>query len=71
MEDIAIIGLACRFPGEATSLRNLWEEILVKGKSTWSEFPPDRINVEGFHHPDNRRQGSVGVFLPALSWRFC
>lgn len=59
MEDIAIVGLACRFPGEATSLKNLWEEVLTKGKSTWSEFPSDRFNADGFYHPDNKRQGSV------------
>lgn len=59
MEDIAVIGLACRFPGDATSLDALWDEVLSKGKSTWSEFPPDRFNGEAFYHPDNKRQGSV------------
>lgn len=59
MEDIAIVGLACRLPGEATSEKNLWDEVLAKGKSTWSEFPSSRFNVDGFHHPDNQRQGSV------------
>ncbi|SPO03748.1 related to polyketide synthase [Cephalotrichum gorgonifer] len=61
MEDIAIIGLACRFPGDATSPENLWEEVLAKGKSTWTEFPADRFNLDGFHHPDNKRQGSLAV----------
>ena len=63
MDDIAIVGLACRFPGEATSESNLWDNVLAKGVNTWSEFPSNRFNADGFQHPDNQRQGSVS-FLP-------
>lgn len=69
MEDIAIVGLACRFPGEATSSKNLWEKVLAKGTSTWTEYPPDRFNIDGFHHPDNQRQGSVSFLTAGLSPR--
>jgi acyl transferase domain-containing protein len=55
---IAVIGMGCRFPGDATSPARLWE-LLVNGRSAWSEFPNDRINIDGFYHPSGNRQGSV------------
>jgi len=58
MEDVAIIGMACRFPGSATSPEALWE-MLRKGESAWSEFPEDRLNIIGYYHPSGDRQGSV------------
>lgn len=58
MEDIAIVGMACRFPGKATSPEKLWEMMIDK-KSAWSEFPKDRLNIEGYYHPSGDRQGSV------------
>jgi hypothetical protein len=73
MDDIAVVGLSCRFPGDATSEDNLWNEVLAKGKSTWSTFPPSRFNAAGFYHPDSSRQGVVSYhslspqLLPKLS----
>ncbi|KAL0937741.1 polyketide synthase (beta-ketoacyl synthase domain-containing protein) [Colletotrichum truncatum] len=58
MEDIAIIGMACRFPGEATSPERLWQ-MMVDKKSAWSEFPKDRLNINGYYHPSGDRQGSI------------
>ncbi|GKT62283.1 polyketide synthase [Colletotrichum tofieldiae] len=57
MEDIAIIGMACRFPGKATSPEKLWEMVIQK-ESAWSEFPKDRLNIDGYYHPSGDRQGS-------------
>ncbi|KAK3994976.1 type I iterative polyketide synthase [Cladorrhinum sp. PSN332] len=51
---IAIVGAACRFPGGATSLESLWN-ILSAGGSTHTEIPRDRMNVDGFYHPDPLR----------------
>jgi acyl transferase domain-containing protein len=60
MEDaIAIVGVACRFPGEATNPEMLWE-MLSRGESAWSEFPKDRLNIDGYYHPNGNRQGTVG-----------
>ncbi|KAK0633153.1 beta-ketoacyl synthase [Immersiella caudata] len=50
---IAIVGVACRFPGDASSPENLWN-VLSKGKSAWREFPADRLNINGFYHPSVR-----------------
>lgn len=55
---IAVIGMACRFPGDATSPDHLWE-LLENGRNAWSEFPKDRINIDGFYHPSGNREGSV------------
>ncbi|KAK1731468.1 beta-ketoacyl synthase domain-containing protein [Colletotrichum acutatum] len=58
MEDIAIVGIACRFPGNATSPEKLWEMLVAK-ESAWSEFPKDRLNIDGYYHPSGDRQGSI------------
>ncbi|KAI6316431.1 hypothetical protein MCOR30_009327 [Pyricularia oryzae] len=44
---IAIIGLSCRFPGQAKDLDGFWE-MLCRGTSAHSTVPKDRFNVEAF-----------------------
>lgn len=65
-DDIAIIGAGCRFPGDATS-PGAFFDMLIKGRSAWSEIPKDRFNVDAFYHPSYERQGSIctrsGYFL--------
>lgn len=56
---IAIIGMACRFPGEGEDVESLYQ-MLKHGENAWSEFPSDRVNIEGFYHPSGTRQGSIG-----------
>ncbi|KAK5988353.1 6-hydroxymellein synthase cdmE [Cladobotryum mycophilum] len=58
-EPMAIIGLATRFPQDATTTGNLWE-LLLKGRSAWSPFPEDRIG-EGHYHPDPEHGGTFAV----------
>jgi hypothetical protein len=55
---IAIVGVGCRFPGGASSPERLWE-VLSDGQSAWSEFPPDRMNINGFYHPSPERSDGV------------
>ena len=62
---IAIVGISCRFPGDATDPEQLWN-MISKGRSAWSEVPPDRWNVDAFHHPSGDRQGTVSLF-PVIS----
>ena len=57
-DDIAVIGVAVRFPGDATSPEKLWQ-VLENGESQWSEIPKDRLNIDGFFHPSGDRQGSI------------
>lgn len=58
---IAIVGVGCRFPGGASSPERLWE-VLSNGQSAWSEFPPDRMNINGFYHPSPERSDGVCLF---------
>ncbi|KAI0096862.1 hypothetical protein GGR51DRAFT_489918 [Nemania sp. FL0031] len=64
--DIAIIGLACRFPGEARSPEAFFE-MLLQGRDAWSEVPPTRFDPHAFFHPNRERPGSLvaggGYFL--------
>ncbi|KAF6838923.1 polyketide synthase (beta-ketoacyl synthase domain-containing protein) [Colletotrichum plurivorum] len=58
MDDIAIVGMACRFPGNATTPEKLWS-MMENKESAWSEFPKDRLNIDGYYHPSGDRQGSI------------
>ena len=50
-EAIAIIGMGCRFPGQATSLEAYWN-LLRDGVDAISEVPPDRWDIDAFYDPD-------------------
>ncbi|KAK1994697.1 lovastatin nonaketide synthase [Colletotrichum falcatum] len=56
-EDIAIIGMACRFPGDSTSPSKLWD-LLMDGKSAWSQVPESRWNQGAHYHPSQEHAGS-------------
>jgi len=57
---IAIVGMGCRFPGDSTSPEKLWELLLNK-KSARRETPPERFNIDAFHHPDSDKNGTVSA----------
>lgn len=59
---IAVVGMACRFPGDADNIENFWE-MIRDGKDAWSEIPSDRFNAKGWYHPDPNRPGSVSFFV--------
>lgn len=59
---IAIVGMSCRFPGDASSVRGLWD-MCCRGKSAWSEIPKDRMNGGNYWHPSTSKHGSVGTLL--------
>ncbi|KAL6886030.1 putative polyketide synthase [Trichoderma evansii] len=61
-EPIAIIGMSCRFPGDASEPSRLWD-VLAAGKSAWSEVPEDRFNMKAFYHsrdPHNTTTNTPG-----------
>ncbi|KAK8060374.1 polyketide synthase [Apiospora saccharicola] len=55
---IAVIGLSCRFAGDATDANKLWE-LMQKKRSSWSTIPESRFNANGVYHPNGQRLGSV------------
>ena len=57
-EDIAIIGMDCRFPGGIDSPDAFWE-MLVKGQEVISEVPNDRWQGEQFYDPDVDEKGKM------------
>ncbi|RYP74561.1 hypothetical protein DL769_003988 [Monosporascus sp. CRB-8-3] len=57
---IAIVGMSCRFPGDATNPSKLWD-MLCGAKSAWSPIPKERFNAEAFFHPDPERNGAINV----------
>ena len=55
---IAIVGMSCRFAGDATCPSKLWE-VCVNGKSAWSPVPADRFDADAIYDPDPEKPGRV------------
>ncbi|MFE9453847.1 type I polyketide synthase [Streptomyces sp. NPDC006739] len=57
-EPIAVVGVACRFPGGVTSPEELWE-LVRAGADVVSDFPDDRHwDLENLYDPDQDRPGT-------------
>ncbi|MER5932775.1 type I polyketide synthase [Streptomyces sp. NPDC002054] len=70
-EPIAIVAMACRFPGGIGSPEEFWE-LLARGGDGVSDLPTDRgWDTEGLYHPDPEHQGTSyvreGGFLTGLA----
>ncbi|MEU6963704.1 type I polyketide synthase, partial [Streptomyces chrestomyceticus] len=66
-EPLAIVGMACRFPGGASSPEEFWE-LLASGGDAVGGFPTDRgWDLEGIYDPDGERENTSyvaqGAFL--------
>ncbi|KAE8141613.1 hypothetical protein BDV38DRAFT_268399 [Aspergillus pseudotamarii] len=53
-EPIAIIGMSCKFGGDASNPDKLWD-MLAEGRSAWSEVPMSRYGHRGQYHPENSK----------------
>ena len=59
-QPLAIIGIGCRFPGNADSAQALWN-LLCSGKDGIIEVPKDRWNIKRFYDPNPAKPGKVYV----------
>jgi acyl transferase domain-containing protein len=58
-EAIAIIGMSCKLPQEASTVERFWQ-FLLEGRSAHTPWPEDRFGA-GHYHPDNERVGTHSV----------
>lgn len=65
---IAIIGMSCRLPGDASDPEKLWA-LLAQGRSAWSTVPAERFKQSSFYHPQRGTQGTVSK-IPSTSSSF-
>ena len=58
IEPIAIIGFAHKLPQDVNSAESLWKMLLDR-RSTMTEVPKNRWNIEGFYKPYGNRPSTV------------
>uniref|UniRef100_A0A3P8ZQD9 Carrier domain-containing protein n=1 Tax=Esox lucius TaxID=8010 RepID=A0A3P8ZQD9_ESOLU len=56
-EDIAIVGVGCRFPG-GEGLDNFWQ-VLSEGKNCVSDIPVERFDSTFWYDPDHNKPGKT------------
>jgi acyl transferase domain-containing protein/SAM-dependent methyltransferase/acyl carrier protein len=57
-EPIAIVGIGCRFPGNANDPEALWR-LLRNGFDAITEVPPERWNVDDYYSADPETPGKI------------
>lgn len=57
-EDVAIVGMSCRFPGGANSPEEYWD-VLIKGINGICEMPENRWDVDSYYSPDKEEPGKM------------
>nr|QEG79217.1 polyketide synthase 8407 [Alternaria oxytropis] len=73
VEPIAIVGFGFKFPQDITDAESLWK-LLMERRSTMTEIPKNRWNIDGFYKEHGHRPGTVknrgGHFLADDPARF-
>lgn len=58
VKPVAVVGMACRFPDDATS-PDAFYDMLSSGRSAWSEVPANRFKIDSYYHPSGERVGTT------------
>ncbi|KAF2463868.1 ketoacyl-synt-domain-containing protein [Lindgomyces ingoldianus] len=58
MEAIAIVGFSFRFPQDADDVNGFWD-IILNGKSTMTEVPKNRWDINGYYSHDQSKLDSL------------
>lgn len=53
---IAIVGMACRLPGNVSTPAEFWE-LCTRARTGWTGIPKERFNSDVFHHPNPGKGG--------------
>ncbi|UQP00536.1 SDR family NAD(P)-dependent oxidoreductase [Burkholderia multivorans] len=64
-KQIAIIGMACRFPGGVESPDHFWQ-LLSGERDAVTAIPPDRFGTAFYHHPSKREPGRSYTFAAGI-----
>ncbi len=64
-EAIAIVGIGCRFPGNANTPESFWE-LLSNGKDSVREIPLERWDIESYYDPNPDAPGKMYIRHAAL-----
>ncbi|EAU32451.1 hypothetical protein ATEG_07067 [Aspergillus terreus NIH2624] len=63
---IAIVGMACRLPGNVSTLDDFWT-MVSRSRDAWSPVPKERFSSDAFYHPNPQKGGCFnqrgGYFL--------
>jgi acyl transferase domain-containing protein/dienelactone hydrolase/acyl carrier protein len=66
---VAIVGMACRFPGDVQHPDDLWN-LLLDGQDVVGPIPRSRFDIDRFYDPDPGAQGTIrtrfGGFLDSV-----
>ncbi|VBA49324.1 type I polyketide synthase [Mycobacterium pseudokansasii] len=69
-EPVAVVGIGCRFPGDATDPDSFWD-LLVDARNAISRVPADRWDADAFYDPDPLTPGRMttkwGGFVPDVA----
>lgn len=70
-DPVAIIGIGCRFPGQANDAESFWE-LLKNGVDAIREVPADRWDVDSHYDPDPNTPGKMftreGGFIDGVGY---
>ncbi|THW09044.1 polyketide synthase [Aureobasidium pullulans] len=73
LEPIAIVGYACKLPGDVSSPEDLWE-LCSRGRTGWGPTPSTRYSKDAYYHPAPGKHGCIntegGYFLHEDPARF-